>query len=220
MGSDFDHFFGHFFNSFWETTAMGTRWLWMVALAVVVSVTGGGLRAGDAWICSVSSAVAVDEDGTVGPPDLGERERPTFLRIDPVKKELTLLAPASRRGEVTTLDLVHEVEGSWILSGVEHGRNVSIVITAEGRMTLSVVADGVVWSVFGHALPEGEAAEPVAKTEEPAAKEPVAEQPAPAASDTETAKPADEPAAAAEDEAATAEDKPAKGAAASVAETE
>jgi hypothetical protein len=161
----------------------------------------------------VSSAVAVDEDGTVGPPDLGERERPTFLRIDPAKKELMLLAPASRRGEVTKLDMVHEAEGSWILSGVEHGRNVSIVITPEGRMTLSVVADGVVWSVFGHALKEGEAAEPVAKTEEPAAAEPVHEEPASEASAEETARRADETAAAAEEE-------PAQGAADSGAETE
>lgn len=192
---------------------MGMRMVWMVLLAVVVPVTAGGLRADDAWICSVSSAVAVDEDGTVGPPDLGERERPTFLRIDPAKKELMLLAPASRRGEVTKLDLVHEAEGSWILSGVEHGRNVSIVITPEGRMTLSVVADGVVWSVFGHALKEGEAAEPVAKTEKPAAAEPVHEEPASEASAEETARRADETAAAAEEE-------PAQGAADSGAETE
>jgi hypothetical protein len=174
---------------------MGMRMVWMVLLAVVVQVTSGGLRADDAWICSVSSAVAVDEDGTVGPPDLGERERPTFLRIDPVKKELMLLAPASRRGEVTKLDLVHEAEGGWILSGVEHGRNVSLVITPEGRMTLSVVADGVVWSVFGHALKEGEAAEPVAKTEEPAKAEPEQEEPAKEMPAQETNEAADQAAA-------------------------
>lgn len=187
---------------------MGMQMVWMVLLAVVVPVTAGGLRADDAWICSVSSAVAVDEDGTVGPPDLGERERPTFLRIDPAKKELMLLAPASRRGEVTKLDMVHEAEGSWILSGVEHGRNVSIVITPEGRMTLSVVADGVVWSVFGHALKEGEAAEAVAKTAEPVHEEPASE-----ASAEETARRANETAAAAEEE-------PAQGAANSGAESE
>jgi len=28
------------------------------------------------------------------------------------------------------------------------------MITAEGRTTLSIVADGVVWSVFGHSLPD------------------------------------------------------------------
>jgi hypothetical protein len=110
--------------------------------------------AGQAWLCSVVSAVAVDEDGTVGPPELGERARPTFLRVDAAKKELTLLAPESRRGEVTKLETSHETDGTHIFSGVENGRNVSLIITADGRMTLSVIADGVVWSVFGHALPE------------------------------------------------------------------
>jgi len=137
---------------------MGIRSRWLVLAALAVQVPAAA-RAGEAWICSVAAAVAVDEDGTVGPPDLGERDRPTFLRVDAVRKELTLLAPASRRGEVTKLDTVHEVDGAWILSGVEHGRSVSIMITAEGRMTLSVVADGVVWSVFGHTLREGESGE-------------------------------------------------------------
>mgnify|MGYP003335071376 CR=1 FL=1 len=106
------------------------------------------------WICSVTSAVAVDEDGTVGPPDLGDRERPTFIRVDAEKKTLTILAPESRRDEVTKLETVHEVAGAHVFSGMEHGRSVSLIITPEGRMTLSIVSDGVVWSVFGHALPE------------------------------------------------------------------
>lgn len=139
---------------------MQKRTLGMILLAAAVQVMAGSVLAAEAWICSVAAAVSVDEDGTVGPPELGERERPTFLRVDPVKKELTLLAPASRRGEVTKLDSVHEVDGAWILSGVEHGRSVSMVITGEGRMTLSVVADGVVWSVFGHALRDREASQP------------------------------------------------------------
>lgn len=140
---------------------MGTRSLGMILLVVAAQVTAGRVLAAEAWICSVAAAVAVDEDGTVGPPELGDRERPTFLRVDPAKKELTLLAPASRRGEVTKLDTVHEADGAWILSGLEHGRSVNMVITAEGRMTLSVVADGVVWSVFGHALREHEASLPI-----------------------------------------------------------
>lgn len=144
-----------------------SRWIVLLALAVLVPAAA---VAGEAWICSVASAVAVDEDGTIGPPELGERERPTFLRVDPVRKELTLLAPASRRGEVTKLDSVREVDGHWVLSGVENGRSVSLVITAEERMTLSVVADGVVWSVFGHALREGEPVTPPAAATEAAPK--------------------------------------------------
>lgn len=117
-------------------------------------------RACPTWLCPVASAVAVDEDGTTGPPDLGDRERPTFFRIDAGRKELTLLGPESRRGEVTKLDSVLETEGARVFSGVENGRVISVIITDAGRMTLSIINDGVVWSVFGHALPEGQLKEP------------------------------------------------------------
>ena len=132
----------------------GTFW---AAVMAAMTVAGGSAWADQTWLCSVASAVAVDEDGTVGPPDLGDRERPTFFRVDAAKKELTLLAPDSRRGEVTKLEVVREADGRHVFSGIEHGRGVSVVITAEGRMTLSVISDGVVWSVFGLALPETKA---------------------------------------------------------------
>lgn len=129
-----------------------------IVVALVANLSWcGGAWAEQAWLCSVTSAVAVDEDGTVGPPDVGDRERPTFFRVDAVKKELTLLAPASRRGEVTKFDAVRETDGAYLFSGVEHGRGLNLIINPEGRMSLSVVGDGVVWSVFGHALREGEA---------------------------------------------------------------
>jgi hypothetical protein len=57
---------------------------------------------------------------------------------------------------VTALEAVREIDGQHVFSGVENGRAVSVIITGEGRMTLSIVGDGVVWSVFGHALPEGQ----------------------------------------------------------------
>jgi hypothetical protein len=130
----------------------------MVAMSLVASgLLIGSAWAEPTWICAVTSAVAVDEDGTVGPPDVGDKERPTFFRVDTAKKELTLLAPKSRRGEVTKLDTVVESEGQWLLTGVEHGRGLNVVITADGHMTLSVVGDGVVWSVFGHVLSAEEA---------------------------------------------------------------
>ena len=125
----------------------------MVAMTLVASgLLVGSAWAEQTWICAVTSAVAVDEDGTVGPPDVGDKERPTFFRVDTAKKELTLLAPKSRRGEVTKLDTVVESDGQWLFSGVENGRGLNVVITADGHMTLSVVADGVVWSVFGNVL--------------------------------------------------------------------
>jgi len=126
----------------------------MVLMVAAIAAVCGDAQAGQAWLCSVGSAVAADEDGTVGPPDLGDRERPTFFRLDADKKELTILAPESRRGEVTKLDTVHDVNGQRVFSGVEHGRVVSVIVSTDGRMTLSIISDGVVWSVFGHALPE------------------------------------------------------------------
>ncbi len=130
-----------------------TNTMRMMAMTLVASgLLVGSAWAEQTWICAVTSAVAVDEDGTVGPPDVGDKERPTFFRVDTAKKELTLLAPKSRRGEVTKLDTVLESEGQWLFSGVENGRGLNVVITADGHMTLSVVADGVVWSVFGNVL--------------------------------------------------------------------
>lgn len=129
----------------------------MILLALVAQLAlCGGAWAEQTWLCSIGSAVAVDEDGTVGPPDLGEKDRPTFFRVDAAKKELTLLAPASRRGEVTKIEMVHESQGQRIFSGVENGRSLNLIIADDGRMSLSVLGDGVVWSVFGNALPEGE----------------------------------------------------------------
>ncbi len=130
------------------TNTMRTMAMTLVASGLLV----GSAWAEQTWICAVTSAVAVDEDGTVGPPDVGDKERPTFFRVDTAKKELTLLAPKSRRGEVTKLDTVLESEGQWLFSGVVNGRGLNVVITADGHMTLSVVADGVVWSVFGNVL--------------------------------------------------------------------
>jgi hypothetical protein len=126
----------------------------VVVTTAAVLAADGSAFACETWLCSVTSVTAVDEDGTVGPPDLGDRERPTFFRVDAEEKTLTILAPESRRDEVTKLETAHEVAGARVFSGMEHGRSVSLIITPEGRMTLSIVSDGVVWSVFGHALPE------------------------------------------------------------------
>ena len=91
-----------------------------VMTLVAAWIACGSAWAGQTWLCSVSSAVAVDEDGTVGPPELGDRERPTFFRVDATKKELTLLAPASRRGEVTKLETAHAAEGTHVFTGIRY----------------------------------------------------------------------------------------------------
>ena len=123
----------------------------LTLFAAVLSTTA---VAEPAWLCSINDAVAVDENGAVAPPDLDGKERPTFLRVDAETKTVTLLAPESRRGEVTKIDAAQEHEGQWLFSGMEEDRAWSLVITDEGRMTLSMVCDGAVWSIFGHTLAE------------------------------------------------------------------
>lgn len=133
----------------------GSKKFVLLTLLATLAVCGGAFAA-PSWLCSVNSAVAVDEDGTVGPPDLEGLERPAFFRVDTERKEVTLLAPASRRGEVTKIDSVRELNGLWILSGVEQDRAWSLIISKNGWVTMTVSHDGVVWSVFGAALPESE----------------------------------------------------------------
>lgn len=133
------------------TTSAKAMVLWIVVANLLLC---GSVLAGPTWLCAITSAVAVDEDGTVGPPDLDGLERPTFFRVDSAKKELTLLAPASRSGEVTPIESLQEISGGWLLSGVEEERPWSLIITEKGQVTLSIANDGVVWAIFGHALLE------------------------------------------------------------------
>ncbi len=127
----------------------------VIVIAALVSLLAASQAlAGTSWICSVADAVACDEDGTIGPPDLGGLDQPTFFRVDADRKQVTLLAPESRRGEVTKIGTVHEGEDVWVFSGVEVERAWSLVISNDGPMTLSVTVDGATWSLFGHALRE------------------------------------------------------------------
>jgi hypothetical protein len=126
----------------------------IVAFAVAAVFLSDEAQAGRSWICSINSAVECIDGGECGPPDLGELERPTFLRVDAGRKQITILAPESRRGEVTKIGTVKEIEDLLVLTGVESGRAWSMVISKEGYMTLSVTYDGVTWSAFGNSMPE------------------------------------------------------------------
>lgn len=126
----------------------------LAVFLVTVLLAAGQASAKTTWLCSLSTAVACDEDGTIGPPDLGGLERPTFLRVDVDSRKVTMLGPESRRGEVTIIDTVFEGDGIWVFTGVEAARAWSLVISKDGHLTLSVATDGAVWSAFGNALRE------------------------------------------------------------------
>jgi hypothetical protein len=126
----------------------------LVAALLLSVALSGSILAEQAWICCIAQGIACQDDGSTGPPDLGGRERPTFLRVDVAKKQVTLLAPAERKGEVTKIDNVTKGDGIWIFSGIEEKRAWSMVISDKGSMTLSVTTDGASWAVFGYAMPE------------------------------------------------------------------
>ena len=128
-----------------------TRIVLMVAMLAAL-FAGGQALAGDSWVCSIKYAVGCDEDGTIGDPNLGGLDAPTFIRVDADKKVVTLLAPESRKGEVTEIQAEHHDEGVWVFSGIEEGKAWSLVISDTGYMTMSVTMDGATWSVFGNAL--------------------------------------------------------------------
>ena len=125
-----------------------------LALVLATGLLAGEARAGESWICSINSAVECVDGGGCGPPDLGGLDRPTFLRVDAGKKKITLLAPESRKGEVTEIGTVKEIDDLWVFTGVERGRAWSMVISKDGFMTLSVTYDGITWAAFGNSMPE------------------------------------------------------------------
>lgn len=108
------------------------------------------------WICAITTGIACYDDGTTGAAGLEGLAQPTFMRIDAGAKQVTLLAPTERRGEVSQLDTVRQIGQTWLLSGVEYGRAWNMIITEDGYMTLSATADGIVWSVFGRVVGEDE----------------------------------------------------------------
>ena len=121
-----------------------------VFLAIALSASAS---AEPVWICSIVEGIECWDDGECGAPDMGGLEPATFLQVDLNRKQITIMAPDSRKGEITEIDVFEKVEGMWVIAGIEAGRAWSMVISDEGFMTLSASGDGTTWSAFGHSLP-------------------------------------------------------------------
>lgn len=117
-----------------------------------LSLLCGSAFAGPTWICAITESIACTDDGSTGAPDLQGLERPTFLRVDVDTKQVTILAPASRRGETSRIETAKQEGGNWLLGGVEQGRAWTMILTEAGHMTLAITGDGEVWSVFGNTI--------------------------------------------------------------------
>ncbi len=64
-----------------------------------------------------------------------------------------MLAPEERRGEITPITGMERREGRVLLSGIEGDRSWSVVILADGSMTLTIAAEACGFVVFGQCLP-------------------------------------------------------------------
>ena len=138
-----------------KTRSTYRTWLVAVCTCFIGMGWGGTALAEPVWICALINAVACNDRGEIGEPDLGRMSRPTFLRVDSAKKLVTILAPNDRRGETSVVDTLVKHEVGWLLTGTEDGKAWTMMINEEeGHMTLSITGDGEVWSVFGHIIPE------------------------------------------------------------------
>jgi hypothetical protein len=64
-------------------------------------------------VVAITGAVECSEGDGCGPPDFGQVTPATFLHVDIEKKVITLLAPASRRGETNSIDQSLETPDGW-----------------------------------------------------------------------------------------------------------
>jgi hypothetical protein len=104
-------------------------------------------------VVAITGAVECSEGDACGPPAFGQVTPATFLHVDIEKKVITLLAPASRRGETNSIDQSLETPDGWLLCGLQSNRVWSMVISRDGYMTLSLTMDGTTWTAYGNVIP-------------------------------------------------------------------
>ncbi len=129
----------------------------LIALVLLVLMSAGGAAAETRFLCALTDATECAAGVPCGAPEFGGVAPPTFMHIDIGKSLITLLAPAERRGEETTIDVALETASGWILSGIEHERAWSVFLTNEGNLTLTVTMDGTTWTGFGNCMPAADA---------------------------------------------------------------
>ncbi len=129
----------------------------LIISALLLALVAGTAAAETRYLCSLTESTECSEGVECGPPDFAGVVPPTFMYVDINKSMITLLAPATRRGEETAIDVARETASGWILSGVESERAWSIILTDEGNLTLTVTMDGTTWTGFGRCMPAADA---------------------------------------------------------------
>ncbi len=102
-------------------------------------------------VCALARAVECASDLSCGAPEF-LRTPASFISVDFDAMAVTLLAPEERRGEITPITGMERREGRVLLSGIEGDRSWSVVILADGSMTLTIAAEASGFVVFGQCL--------------------------------------------------------------------
>ena len=105
------------------------------------------------FICTPAQAVECDLALECAPvvPELAP---PTFFRVDLDERVTTILGPAERRGETTTIEYLHRDEDRVIVGGVEAGRGWSMSFSENGgAFTLTINLGDAGWVVVGQCIP-------------------------------------------------------------------
>ena len=131
---------------------MNSTRVWTLLTVLLVLLSCGSAAADNTWIVSITDAVECSDGEDCGPPDFAGVTPATFFHVDIEKKVITLLEPASRRGETTPIERSLQTPDGWLLCGLQENRGWSMFITRE-HMTLSLTMDGTTWTAFGRVMP-------------------------------------------------------------------
>jgi len=123
-----------------------------VPIALSVLLLCGNAAAEPEWIVSITESIECSDGFGCGPPDFGDVAPATFLHVDIDKKVITILEPASRRGETTPIGQSRQTPGGWLLAGLQENRSWSMFISGTD-MTLAMAMDGTAWTAFGRVMP-------------------------------------------------------------------
>jgi hypothetical protein len=104
-------------------------------------------------VCSASRAIECGEEYECGPPVPGQ-DRANFIHIDADNDTVTLLSPASRRGESSQIQAKNQSDTHLAISGVEGSRVWSAVVDyADMSVTITVADEEAAFVVFGQCIP-------------------------------------------------------------------
>lgn len=115
----------------------------------------GRPQAEEPYVCALTSAIECPSDLACAAPEF-LRPPPSFLHIDLDQKAVTLLAPEERRGEVTPILGLEQLEDRVLMSGIEADRSWSAVLLDDGTMSLTVAAEESGFVVFAQCIPESQ----------------------------------------------------------------